>query len=244
MEAGEEGQTGRFRLWVALAVVVLLACGGSIATALATSSGGAQSTFVSAFGCGGFSTAVIPTDSSTLPPAEATMLSLDGHEYPAVVARVNGQPISGKVLAQRVYGIGHGDPAAPPVANPVKTALDGLIQDEVLLQAAQARGITVTKAEICSFERSQQEAVTQGGPQATQQIQAIAALQGYTSLAAYLASPQVMGAIRNQLLIGKLRQQIARTLLTPQPNGPSTTQQALDQFLAAQHAHVQLYIQP
>ncbi|MGA7669923.1 MAG: SurA N-terminal domain-containing protein, partial [Nitrolancea sp.] len=175
----------------------------------------------------------------------ATAMALDGHEYPLVVARVNGEAISSKILAQRVYAVQQAGPGAPKVADPVKTALDALIQEMILRHAARARGIKVSDAEIQAFERQQQQAVA-ASPDGMSDLRQIAALEGYDSLAAYWAAPRTIAALRNIILLGKMKQQIAQklaqTLLTPQPNPPENQQQAIDRFVAAQHAHVEIYI--
>ena len=240
--------TERHRLWFALVIVIGVACVGSVGTALATETGPSQQNAMSVS-----SDASTPTDvtaSGTMRPNVAdvaTIMALDGHEYPPVVARVNGAAISGKILAQRVYAVNHAGSGAPKVADPVKTALDALIQDMILRQAAKARGITVSDAEVRAFEQQQQTTLAQS-PEGMSYMQQIVALEGYDSVAAYWANPRTIANIRDILLLGKMKQQIekmlVKTLLTPQPNQPETTQQAIEQFVAAQRAHVKIYINP
>ncbi len=247
MEPYAQGHTRRpRRIWLTLAAMIVLACVGSIGTALSTTSAGDQLTAV----------ATLPADAPSTPVAlsgdvdqsvaqAAAAMALDGHQYPPVVARVNGVAISAMALAQRVYIVEHAGPGAPPVADSVKTALDALIRDEILRQAAKARGIKVSDAEIKDFEQQQQQVLAQS-PDGIRQVQQLAALEGDDSLAAYWADPRVIAAYRDTLLLGKMKQQIAqmlvKTLLTPQPNQPENTQQAIDQFVTAQHAHVEIYI--
>jgi len=221
--------TERQRLWAALAVILAVSCVGAIGTALATMSDGDQ-----------------PTAVATLAAeAPSTPVALPGDEYPPVVARVNGVAISAKALAQRVYVVEHAGPGAPPVADAVKAALEALIRDEILRQAAKARGIKVSDAEVRAYERQQQQVLAQS-PDGVKQVQQLAALEGDDSLATYWADPRTIGTYRDVILLGKLKQQIektlVKTLLTPQPNQPENTQQAIDQFVAAQHAHVEIYI--
>ena len=218
--------------------MVVIACVGSIGTALATSGAGQQPTTVAA--------TAFATSSASNDPAVAmvaTVLSLDGHEYPAVVARVDGEAISGKVLAWRVYGIEHAGPGAPTIADPVQTALDGLIQDTVLRQAARRHGITVTDAEIQAFQKSQQQLMAEAGSTAHAILQEDAAYQGDKSIAAYWADPKTIAAQRDALMIGKMRQKIFQQELTETPV-PATHEQAIAQFVAAQHSQVEIYITP
>jgi len=218
--------------------MVVIACVGSIGTALATSGAGQQPTTVAATA---FATSSSTDDLSVA--MVATVVNLDGHEYPAVVARVDGEAISGKVLAQRVYGIEHAGPGAPTVADPIQTALNGLIQDTVLRQAARRHGITVTDAEIQAFQKSQQQAFAAAGPEAMKLLQVQAEYQGDKSIAAYWADPTTIAAERDALMIGKMRQKIFQQELTETPV-PATHEQAIAQFVAAQHSQVEIYITP
>lgn len=220
MDSRLQRRSGRHRLLAALAVIAIVACLGSVGTALATSGGDQQPAAVA-----------------------ATVLSLDGHEYPAVVARVNGEVIAGKLLAQRVYGIEHDSAALQSVTNPVLAALDGLVQDTVLRQAATAQGVTVTDAEIQAFQKSQQQIFAHAGPEATKVLQVHAEYQGDKSIAEYWADPRTIAIEREAILVGKMRQQIIQQLPPGQRNNPAA-QQAIAQFVAAQHAQVETYIHP
>ena len=246
--APQQRGTGRRRLWVALAVMIAVACVGSIGTALATENGMDQPSVVAVSSPGSQPTVVTSSGDMSQNVAEvATAMALDGHEYPLVVARVNGEAISSKILAQRVYAVQQAGPGAPEVADPVKTALDALIQEMILRHAARARGIKVSDAEIQAFERQQQLSLAQS-PEAMSDLRQIAAAEGDESLDAYWSDPRTIAFVHDVILLGKMRLQIARklaeTLLTPQPNLPENQQQAIDQFVAAQHAHVEIYINP
>jgi len=221
MERQERPRSSAARLWVALSAVAIVACVGLVGAALASANGTPQPAAI-----------------------VATVQSLQGREYPAVVARVNGEAISGKVLAQRVYGIEQAGPGAPAVANPVQTALNGLIQEAVLSQATTARGVAVTDADIQAFQQSQQQIFAKGGPTADQVLQAAAAAQGDSTVAQYWADPKTIAVERDIILLGKMRQQIIQQLPPAQQGSNAAQQQAISQFVAAQHARVDLYIHP
>lgn len=162
--------------------------------------------------------------------------------YPEVVARVNGQPIYGKDLAMREVVVEHAQDPTVNKANKMQIALNQLIKEEVLLQAAQAKGITVSDDAVIADIRSTQQNVEEHGDQ-----------QAKESFAAYLKywgdapeqlakDPMVIAEYRRGNILGKMRQQIMMTLQADQRNDPIAVRTAIDKFVAQSGARIEMLV--
>ncbi len=88
--------------------------------------------------------------------------------FPDMAATVNGQPISGTGLARRVEVLRMNYEDAPGGVPDqeilVTEALDALIADELLIQAARERGVWPTQEEVVAQAQRMKEAVLQFPP--------------------------------------------------------------------------------
>jgi len=186
--------------------------------------------------------------SAAAPPSRAEqvrqLVGQDGHEYPAVVAKVNHQPITGKALAQRVYTVQQSQAPGLDKTNPARTALNQLIEEQVLIQAAEARGITVDDAEVAAFAQSQQRMLEQAKELPGQEIIGIQAASLGIPPAQYASDPRVIQTYRQGMLLGRMRAQIAGTLPTERRNDPAAVQAAVTGFVAQSGAQIERLLNP
>lgn len=91
------------------------------------------------------------TRASLLAAVLVIHLAAAAHADDSVAARVNGTPITTAMVNQVVKGAISGDakpPSSEEIAQLSAAALDSLIDLELLAQAAQARGLSVTDAQV------------------------------------------------------------------------------------------------
>lgn len=182
------------------------------------------------------------------PPADQQqvreLLQVGGANYPAAVARVNNQAVDGQALARRVYIVQHSQAPGVDKANAVRTALDQLIDEQVLLQVAPSRGIAVTEADARAFAQAQQRLTTQLKSGSAREIVAIYAAQLGVPVADYYTDPRVIETYRQALILGRMRADIVETLPAAQRNDPVAQQAAIRAFVTGSGAHVEELITP
>ncbi len=186
--------------------------------------------------------------SAAAPPSRAEqvrqLVGQDGHEYPAIVANVNHQPITGKELAQRVYTVQQSQAPGLDKTNPARTALNQLIEERVLVQAAEARGITVSDADVVAFAQSQQNLLAQAKNLPGQEIINTQATSLGIPPTQYASDSRVIKAYRQGIILGRMRAQIAGTLPAEQRDDPAAVQAAITGFVAQSGAQIERLLNP
>jgi hypothetical protein len=167
------------------------------------------------------------------------LLQIDGREYPAVVARVNDRPISGKALARQVYTVRQ----ANVTGNSVQIALDQLIVREVLFQEAAARGIVVSEAEARNYALAQQRLAESADPEEQEAFALYLDTIGVTP-AQFADSPVVIETYRSVLTLGRVKAQITGALPTDKRADPVARRAAVATFVAQRNARVEVRINP
>ena len=162
------------------------------------------------------------------------LLQQDGSQFPSIVARVNGQPISGQLLAQQVYIVQSSQVTGSSKTETVRTALDQIITKQLLLQAAPGAGIVVTEAEAQAFAQEQLRMATQAKGGSALEIADIQAKQRGLSVPDYFNDPAVVESYRQVLTIGRMRQKLFETLPVAQ-RGDTLAQNTVIQVFLEQH---------
>lgn len=161
--------------------------------------------------------------------------------YPPVVAYVDGHAIAGKTLAFRVYALEQSQAPNVDKSHPVRDALHGAIQDQILIDHAPDYGITVSYDEARA-EAQRQKALALSSPQGLAALTPLAKQLG-VSADDYFDLPSVIQSYREAMTLSKMRQYILqRAPITPQRNSPSGEQAALDAFVDGIHANVRIVI--
>jgi hypothetical protein len=161
--------------------------------------------------------------------------------YPPVVAYVDGNAISGKTLAFRVYALEQSQAPNVDKSHPVRDALHGAIQDQILIDHASDYGVTVSYDDARAFAQ-QEKALLLGNEAARADITTQAKQMG-ASVDDYFDLPSVIQGYRLGMILGEMRQYILqRAPITPDRNSPSGEQAALDAFTDGIHANVRIVI--
>jgi hypothetical protein len=161
--------------------------------------------------------------------------------YPPVVAYVDGNAVAGKTLAFRVYALEQSQAPNVDKSHPVRDALHGAIQDQILIDHASDYGVTVSYDDARAFAQ-QEKALLLGNEAAREDITTQAKHMG-ASVDDYFDLPSVIQDYRQSLILGEMRQYILqRAPITPERNSPSGEQAALDAFTDGIHANVRIVI--
>lgn len=151
--------------------------------------------------------------------------------FPDVVATVNGQPISGRTLAYNVEiakmnaGYPAGTKADPAL---VAQALNHLIDDELLIQAARDRGLWPTEEEVASLATNLERQTKDAPPDARQAAEVGYRLQGFT-LDDIDSAPALLEMHARAMALARIQTQIEENA---GPAGPAT-QEALKAAIAS-----------
>lgn len=188
--------------------------------------------------------AALPPDKQQLVNQVAELVQQDGHQYPAVVARVNGQPITGKELAQRVAIVQQSQARGLDKANPARTALEQLIADRVLLESATAYGITVSTDEAQAYALSQHQMAAQAKDIPAQEMVSAEAASLGVAPAQYFTDPRIVEVYRRGMIRGRMRNQIAATLPAERRGDAAAVQAAVLDFATHSGARVERLIAP
>ncbi len=233
--------TGANRVASVAAVAVLLAVlAGALALVLPTMQrGGGGSSGGS--GTLPMATPAPPTPPAGLPQELQELYQVDASAYPDVVARVNGQPISGKALAQRVYIVQNSRTPGLDKTDPVRTALNQLIGEAVLTQVAPAHGVSVSEDEARAFAQSQRRMAEQAQDHDKEALAALAASLG-VSPEEYFTDPRVIETYRQGMILGRMRGQVLETLPAERRGDPAAQQAAIADFVARSGARVEVLI--
>jgi len=167
---------------------------------------------------------------------------VDGHNYPAVVARVNNRPITGKELAQRMFIVQTSRDPRLDKTNVERTALDQLIEEAVLITMAPAHKITVTDDEAVAYGQSMQQLVARSKDPAQQGVFAVAASHLGVSEQQFARNPRAMETYRDALILSRMRQQISQALPAQQRSDATAINEAVHQFVAQSGAHVDVLV--
>ncbi len=168
------------------------------------------------------------------------VLQQDGAGYPSVVARVNGRPLSGKELAQRVAVVQQSQALGAAKADPVQTALDQMIEEAVLIDAAGQRGIAISEDEARASAQMHVQRTT-AMPGGKELIATYAADLGVTP-DRYAADSRVVAAYQQGMILGEMRAQLADTLPAARRGDPAAVQAAVKSFVAQSGANVEVLI--
>ena len=161
-------------------------------------------------------------------------------QYPAIVAEVNGAEISGHELAIREYLVRQNTPALN-VKDAREVAIQSLIEERVLLEAATREKLWVSEAEVLS---------------AIAELQAMAAKDqelrdAFRATAKQLGVPEeavtndkrVIGLYQQAFTLGRIRDHIADSLPAEKRMDSTAIKEAIDKHVASQRPEVRMRIQ-
>ncbi len=179
--------------------------------------------------------------SASNPPTSSELIihamSVDGSEYPAVVATVNGRPISGKALARRIYTLTN-SPAVPggaatssPAGAVEQRALQQLIREQVILDVADELGLTASTDEAAAFAKKQQQLFLTSDDPAAKAVYAAAAAQLGIPPGEFATQPDAVEVYRDALTRSHVYAYITSQLPPEQRNDHAAFQAALDAFI-------------
>jgi hypothetical protein len=177
-----------------------------------------------------------PNAECTLDPIGFTeqLLQVNGREYPAVVARVKGEAISGQALAREEFILAQDLPVLTS-SERKQLALYALIEKKLLLKEGEARGYTVDDAEITAQLRETQEMLTQDGDAATQAILAASLHQLGITTEQYATDPRVIKLLHDARIVLRLQEDILRAMPDELRGTAAGVRTATRQFIL-QHA--------
>lgn len=171
-----------------------------------------------------------------------TAVQATGNGYPAVVARVDGKPISGQMLAQRMVIVSSNQPQlSKPQAE--HEALESLIQDAVLIQQASKQGLTISDGQVRSYVQSVAQSIlnSSNDPEAKATLKAAASGLGI-SPGQYAQDPRVLSAYKADMTRGRMVQHILASLSPQQRSDPAAVKAAIAAFVAQSGARVERLI--
>ncbi len=174
------------------------------------------------------------------------LFNLDGRQYPAVVASVDGTPITGADLAQRVFIVQHnphvvGDPSQ---FNVEQLALEQLIVESVLINAANDVGVTVSEQEAADFALARQDAILNGDDPVARDQYAAAAAQLGVQAQDLASDPRTIDTYRQGMILGRMYDYVLGTLPEDQRNNPVAFEGAVRSFVDQHAKDIQFLIQP
>lgn len=162
---------------------------------------------------------------------------VDGHEYPAVVAYVNGEPITGDALAQRVFIVQHVPQVVsdPSQFNVERIALEQLIFEAVLIDSANDVGVTVSEQEAADFALAQQNTILNGDDPAARDRFAAAAAQLGVPVEKLATDSRTIDTYRQGMILGRMYDYMLGTLPADQRMDSGAFERAVRSFVD-QHA--------
>lgn len=187
-----------------------------------------------------------PTTPTNGADATTALFNLDGRQYPAVVASVNGKPITGVALAQRVFIVQHNphvisDPSQVSVE---RIALEQLIVESVLIDSANDVGVTVSEQEAADFALAQQNAILNGDDPVARDQYAAAAAQFGVSAEELATDRRAIDTYRQGMILGRMYDYVVGTLPENQRADPAAFEGAVRSFVD-QHANdIKILLQP
>ena len=166
-------------------------------------------------------------------------VQVTGDEYPKVVAYVDGNPISGKNLAQQIYVIQHNPQDVAFRADAVNVALNWLIQNQVLLEHAGDYGISVSDDDARGYIE-QVKAQTAQDPNSQELTKELAKQLGVDP-ADYFEQPEVIKQYRDGLTLAAVQRYVLATIPADKRSGDWQSQ-ALADFVDSLNPKVQILI--
>ncbi len=166
-------------------------------------------------------------------------VQVTGDEYPKAVAYVDGNPISGKNLAQQIYVIQHNPQDVAFRADAVNVALNWLIQNQVLLEHAGDYGISVSDDDARGYIE-QVKAQTAQDPNSQELTKELAKQLGVDP-ADYFEQPEVIKQYRDGLTLAAVQRYVLATIPADKRSGDWQSQ-ALADFVDSLNPKVQILI--
>ncbi|MGA7672565.1 MAG: SurA N-terminal domain-containing protein [Nitrolancea sp.] len=166
-------------------------------------------------------------------------VQVTGDKYPKVVAYVDGNPISGKNLAQQIYVIQHNPQDVAFRADAVNVALNWLIQNQVLLEHAGDYGISVSDDDARGYIE-QVKAQTAQDPNSQELTKELAKQLGVDP-ADYFEQPEVIKQYRDGLTLAAVQRYVLATIPADKRSGDWQSQ-ALADFVDSLNPKVQILI--
>ncbi len=166
-------------------------------------------------------------------------IQVTGNEYPKVVAYVDGNPISGKNLAQQIYVIQHSPQDVAFRADAVNVALNWLIQNQVLLEHASDYGINISNDDVQSYiqQVKAQAAQNQGSQELTQEL----AKQLGVDPADYYDQPEVIQQYKDGLTLTAVQRYVLSNIPADKRTGDWQSQ-TIAAFVDSLNPKVQILI--
>jgi len=153
--------------------------------------------------------------------------------FPDVVATVNGQPISGRTLAYNVEiakmnaGVPAESKASPAL---VREALQHLIGEELLVQAARARGLWPSQDEVVAAATELERQIKSAPAAERQADEEGYALQGFT-LDDIDSAPALLEVQARVIALARMQTEIEKGLPPDQLHDLNAHRAAIDQFI-------------
>lgn len=162
-----------------------------------------------------------------------------GAVYPAVVGEVNGQQISGGQLGAREYFVRRNEPGLG-AAEIRRVAVNAIVADRVLLQAAAEQGLTVDAQEVLAeLDQMRKLAAEDGELRAA--FQSTAAQLGITEDEVF-RDPRVIAQYQRAFTLGRMKTRIIETLPLGERTDAIQVERAVNQFVAAHRPRVRMFV--
>ncbi len=173
------------------------------------------------------------------------LFNVDGHEYPDVVASVDGKPITGAALAQRVFILQHSPQAVsdPSQFSVERIALEQLIFEMVLIDSADEVGVTVSEQDAAGFALEQQNAILNGDDPAARERYAAVAAQLGVPAQELATDPRTIDSYRQGMILGRMYDYVLGTLPENQRMDPVAFEGAVRSFVDEHAKDVRILIQ-
>ncbi len=168
-------------------------------------------------------------------------------QYPPIVARVNGQEISGVALAQRVYFLEqNSSPGQLGTMTVEDIALKRLIEERVLLGAADELGIHVTEREARAEAERQEQTLREIAGDGANEMLAEYADQLGVPPDEFMTDPRTIEAMRVSLLLARVQVEVVASANSSTSSPQTQTahyQDALDAFVQERIESLEIYIE-
>ena len=167
--------------------------------------------------------------------------------YPEVVATVNGEPIGGLALAQVEQAFEEQAKRQPQdLPLPQQDPLDFLIDQHLMLQAADRLGLTPTRQEVEAYARMWEARLNDLPLEQRLEFETLMAAQGLPT-EDFTDNETLMAAYEQSLKLVKLReymrQQVAQEQRIPVDRvTPAQVAEAMEAFLAAERAKADIVV--
>lgn len=171
------------------------------------------------------------------------LYQVDGNQLPEVVATANGQEITGLALERRTYIVQQSPVYAGALLTDVRqVALEQLIQEAVLVDAANDIGISASTLEATEFAIAQQELSLNGDDPAARDVYIENANQLGIKPDEFATHPEAIETYQRAMTLGRVYAYIRETLPEADRLNPDAVQEATEKFVDQNIEDLQVFI--